>query len=372
MSETIWWQDDHPVIIDQTRLPFEEVELHCTSVDIVAEAITSLRVRGAPAIGVAAAYGITLAARIAVARRESSTEFMADVQRACSQLGATRPTAINLFWAIDRMRGALLTMKDAPVDTIAAQLLAEARRIEEEDEQACRIMGEIGAPLIADGAGVLTHCNAGALATAGIGTATAPIFTAHRRGTRLHVFVDETRPLLQGARLTAWELKRAGVPFTLITDSMAASIMRRGSIQAVFVGADRIAANGDVANKIGTYGVAVAARAHGIPFYVVAPTSTVDLATPTGEQIVIEERSPEEVRSIRGFRVVPEDYPVMNPAFDVTPASHVTAIITERGLLQPPFAAGLASVARRGSYQRGEDVRHIRMGSVAAPAEERA
>jgi methylthioribose-1-phosphate isomerase len=375
MSGTIRWEHDHPVLIDQTRLPFEEIELHCTSVEQVAEAIASLRVRGAPAIGVAAAYGIALGAFIATAETASPIAFAASVQNVCAQLGATRPTAINLFWAIERMRGVLLAMQDEPPGAIASRLLAEAHRIAAEDEQACRIMGELGAPLIENGAGVLTHCNAGALATAGIGTATAPIFTAHRLGTRLHVFVDETRPLLQGARLTAWELKRAGIPFTLITDNMAASIMRRGSVQAVFVGSDRIASNGDVANKIGTYSVALAARAHDIPFYVVAPTSTVDLATPTGEQIAIEERSGEEVRTVRGCRLVPEDYPVYNPAFDITPASFVTAIITERGIVRSQYATGLAALGRGDgiSGREDRDIGHERLtGSGAATIEEKA
>ncbi|MDB5074016.1 MAG: mtnA, partial [Chloroflexi bacterium] len=231
----------------------------------------------------------------------------------------------------------------APAE-IARLLLDEANQIAAEDSRACRQMGELGASLIADGMSVLTHCNAGALATAGIGTATAPIFVAHEQGRRVHVYVDETRPLLQGARLTAWELNRAGVPFTLITDNMAAHTMRLGRIDAVFVGADRIAANGDTANKIGTYGVALAAHAHDIPFYVVAPVSTVDVQTPVGDSIVIEERRHDEVRTAHGHRLVPDTYPVFNPAFDVTPARFITGIITERGIVRPPFGAGLAGV----------------------------
>lgn len=367
MSGTVRWQDDHLVLLDQTRLPFDEVELHCTSVPIVAEAITTLRVRGAPAIGVAAAYGVALGAYITASGTVSAAQVARDVERACAQLAATRPTAVNLFWAIERQRCVLRRCLDCTPSALAAALLAEANCIAAEDEAACIAMGELGAPFIEDGASVLTHCNAGALATAGIGTATAPIFTAHRLGKHVHVFVDETRPLLQGARLTAWELKRAGVPFTLITDSMAASLMRRGSIRAVFVGADRIAANGDVANKIGTYGVALAACAHNIPFYVVAPTSTVDLNTAGGDAIAIEERAPEEVRSVRGCRIVPDDYPVLNPAFDVTPAAYVTAIITERAIVRAPYPSCLASLERPAEFARrtGSPVVDIR-GSATA------
>ncbi len=344
MSETIWWQDGHPALIDQTRLPFNVVELHCRSVEQVAEAITSLRIRGAPAIGVAAAYGVALAARLAVGRGARSEDFAVSVAAACDRLAATRPTAVNLFWAIERLRRIASTDVTAP-SILAARLLDEARAIADDDARACRRMGELGAPLISAGMSVLTHCNAGALATAGIGTATAPIFVAHEQGKRPHVYVDETRPLLQGARLTAWELHKAGVRFTLITDNMAAHTMRLGRIQAVFVGSDRIAANGDVANKIGTYGVALAAQAHGIPFYVVAPISTVDLNTSNGSGVVIEERPHDEVRTARGHHLVPDDYPVFNPAFDITPAALVTAIITERGIVRPPLAAGLAAVA---------------------------
>jgi methylthioribose-1-phosphate isomerase len=338
MSRTLWWHDDHPDLLDQTRLPFEEVVLHCHTTEILAEAIRALRVRGAPAIGVAAAYGVAHAARVGVGDpRQAALE-------ACDLLGATRPTAVNLFWALERMRRALVAAGPAAPDVLAASLLAEADAIAAEDEAACRRMGELGAELIADGMGLLTHCNAGALATMGIGTATAPFYVAQERGRRFHVFVDETRPLLQGARLTAWELRRAGIPFTLIADNMAASTMRLGRVQAVFVGADRVAANGDVANKIGTYGVALAARAHGIPFYVVAPTSTVDLRTPTGAGIPIEERRGEEVRGVGGMPITPADFPVFNPAFDVTPAELVTAIITERGIVRAPFGEALRAL----------------------------
>jgi methylthioribose-1-phosphate isomerase len=350
LSRTIRWQDDHPVVLDQTLLPFEAADRHCLTVEMMAEAIAELRVRGAPAIGVAAAYGVALAARLAA--DQNPDRLAVSVESACQTLAATRPTAVNLFWAIERMRGRWACCAGDAPEQAATALLAEAHAIAAEDEAACLAMGTWGAPLIGEGAGVLTHCNAGALATAGIGTATAPIFTAHAQGRRLHVYVDETRPLLQGARLTAWECRQAGVPFTLITDGMAASIMRRGLIDVVFVGADRIAANGDVANKIGTYGVALAAAAHGIPFYVVAPVSTLDLGTPTGDAIPIEERGPEEVRAIRGCRLVPEDFPVTNPAFDVTPARFIAGIISEHGIVRPPYPAALAGLNITGMAAR--------------------
>lgn len=350
MFRTVWWQDDHPALLDQTRLPFEQVVLDCREVEQVAEAIRALRVRGAPAIGVIAAYGVALAARHAAVRTAvpagaglDTAGFATQVRAACDVLAATRPTAVNLFWAIDRMRRAL---PDGPGDPgqAARLLLAEARAIAAEDVAACRRMGELGAALIQDGMGLLTHCNAGALATTGIGTATAPLYVAHEAGRRIMVYVDETRPVLQGARLTAWELRQAGVPFTLIADNMAAYLMQLGRIDAVFVGADRVAANGDTANKIGTYGAALAARAHGLPFYVIAPTSTVDLATPRGAAIPIEERRADEVRTAHGHPVVPDDFPVFNPAFDVTPAEYITAIVTERGIVYPPYERGLAAI----------------------------
>ncbi|HXT34454.1 MAG TPA: S-methyl-5-thioribose-1-phosphate isomerase [Chloroflexota bacterium] len=352
MSRTIWWQDDHPALLDQTQLPFAEVVLHCRSTEELAEAITSLRVRGAPAIGVAAAFGVAHAAFLAVDDQEDAGGFREAVRSACTRLAATRPTAVNLFWALERMRAKLDALEAAEPAAAAGALLAEARAIAQEDAAACRRIGELGAELIENGMRVLTHCNAGALATAGIGTATAPIFVAHEQGRHVHVYVDETRPLLQGARLTAWEMDRARVPFTLIADNMAASLMRRGNIDAVFVGADRIAANGDVANKIGTFGVALAARAHGVPFYVAAPISTIDLATPSGDAIPIEERKPEEVRSAHGHRLVPDHFPVYNPAFDVTPAEYVTAIITERGIVRAPFEESLAGLCL-GNRQKG-------------------
>ena len=347
MSRTIWWDLDHPDILDQTLLPFEERVLHLLNLEAVAEAITSLRVRGAPALGVTAAFGVAM---IALQATPTSERFSHTVLAACDRLAATRPTAVNLFWAIERMRAVLDANPDP--SRAAPALLREAKTIAAEDAEACRRMGEFGAALFGEGNTLLTHCNAGALATAGIGTALAPMYTAHQQGRRFRVYVDETRPLLQGARLTAWELHNAGIPFTLIADNMAASIIRAGKVDAIFVGADRIAANGDVANKIGTYGVALAARAHGVPFYVVAPTSTLDPRTADGDAIPIEERRPEEVRGVRGVAWVPDDYPVYNPAFDVTPASHVTAIVTERGVVRPPYPEGLRAILAAGMAVR--------------------
>jgi len=348
MTQTVWWQDDHPALIDQTRLPFEEVVVHCYDPEAVATAITSMQVRGAPAIGVTAAYGIALAARIAAGAASWSHSGSADafheaVTRACALLARTRPTAVNLFWAIERMRRVLSAQQGDPQERAAA-LMVEALAIAAEDVAACRRMGEAGATLIRDGMGLLTHCNAGALATTGIGTATAPFYVAQEQGRAFHVYVDETRPLLQGARLTAWELRRASIPFTLIADTMAAYTMQLGRINAVFVGADRVAANGDTANKIGTYGVALSAHIHQIPFYVVAPMSTIDFATPDGASIPIEERRPDEVRHAHGHPLVPDDYPVFNPAFDLTPAQYITAIITDQGIVYPPFANSLATL----------------------------
>jgi methylthioribose-1-phosphate isomerase len=318
-------------ILDQTLLPGEERYLDLDTVDAVAEAIRTLRVRGAPLIGIAAAMGVTLAAR---GRAPSLDEVCA----ASKTLGATRPTAVNLHWALDRMeRRAGRAV--AAGENLAHALRNEATAIWEEDRAMCARIGAAGAELVGDDALVLTHCNAGALATGGIGTALAPIYTLHQAGKRVAVLADETRPLLQGSRLTAWELSRAGVPVTVITDNMAASRLRRGDVTCVLVGADRIAANGDVANKIGTYGVALAARAAGVPFYVAAPSSTIDPATPTGAAIPIEERSAGEVSGWRGHQAAPTGVAVWNPAFDVTPAELVTAIITDRGVMAPADVA---------------------------------
>jgi len=323
----IAWTPDRAVrILDQTLLPDEERYLDLRTVDAVAEAIRSLRVRGAPLIGIAAAMGLTLATR-----EEPSLER---VCAAAAALGATRPTAVNLRWALDRMeRRAAAAV--AGGEDLRQALLTEADAIWTEDREMCARIGAAGAELIGGDALVLTHCNAGALATGGMGTALAPVYVLHQAGRRVAVITDETRPLLQGSRLTAWELTRAGVPCTVIADGMAASRLRQGDVTCVLVGADRIAANGDVANKIGTYGLALAARAHGVPFYVAAPTSTVDPATPDGTRIPIEQRSADEVAGWRGRRAAPVGVDVWNPAFDVTPAGLVTAIITDRGVFAP-------------------------------------
>lgn len=341
---TLWWDAATQTLrlIDQTLLPATVKIVACASADEVAHAIQTMQVRGAPAIGVAAAYGLALGARAAWA--DGATGAVERLRRSADLLRATRPTAVNLSWALDRM---LRVAERAPADEAPAWLLDEANAIAAEDAAACRAMGSFGAELLADGDIVLTHCNAGALATSGMGTALAPIYTAHHAGKRLHVYVDETRPVLQGARLTAWELQHAGVPLTLITDSMAAHMLRTAGIRAIFVGADRIAANGDVANKIGTYGLAVLAHAHDVPLYVVAPRSTVDLALPDGSAIPIEERAPVEVTAIGGVSVAPVGVRVANPAFDVTPAQYVTAIITEAGIARAPFGAALHDMMKR-------------------------
>lgn len=336
-------------MIDQSLLPGEVVILRLTHERQVAEAIARLRVRGAPAIGVTAAFGMALALyRLLDERREALTieEAEAHLLSAGELLRGTRPTAVNLAWAIERMvrRARKAIDEGCAPHKLAEALRAEAQAIADEDFEACLRMGEFGAELIADGDTLLTHCNAGWLATAGWGTALAPMYVAHRAGKKLHVFVDETRPVLQGARLTAWELQQEGIPLTLIADSMAAHFMRAGGIKAVFVGADRIAANGDVANKIGTYSVAVLAKAHSIPFYVVAPRSTIDLKLASGETIPIEQRNAEEMTSIRGIAIAPTGVTVANPAFDVTPHDYVTAIVTEAGIARPPYEQSLRTL----------------------------
>jgi methylthioribose-1-phosphate isomerase len=339
------WAGERLVLLDQQRLPGAEVEREYQRWEDVADAIRTLVVRGAPAIGVTAAMGVALAA---AAAPDSAPAFARALEEACRELAATRPTAVNLFWGIERMRRVAHEAEAGrlPVPEVRRRLVQEALQIALEDEAACRRIGEQGAALFGPGDGVLTHCNAGALACVDYGTALAPLRAAHARGVRLHVYVDETRPFLQGSRLTAWELLRAGIPCTLITDNMAAHFMARGAVQKVIVGADRIAANGDVANKIGTYGLAVLAAAHGIPFYVAAPRSTVDLQTASGAAIPIEERDPEEVTHVRGVRVAPEGMPAAHPAFDVTPARFVTAIVTEEGVHRPPFEESLRSASQ--------------------------
>ncbi|MGE0609917.1 MAG: S-methyl-5-thioribose-1-phosphate isomerase [Pirellulales bacterium] len=334
---TLRWIGDangHLRLIDQTLLPTEFVEIDCRDVAAVWEAIRALRVRGAPAIGIAAAYGVVVGLQTAP---PDEAGFFARLQEVTDYLAGSRPTAVNLFWALDRMRRTAEEMRGRQAATreIAARLLAEAEAIEAEDRQMCREIGRHGAALLAADSGVLTHCNAGGLATADYGTALAVFFAAHEAGKRLHVYADETRPLLQGARLTAWELMQRGMDVTLICDSMAAQVMREGRVQAVVVGADRIAANGDTANKIGTYSVALAAAAHDVPFYVAAPTSTFDLTLADGTGIPIEQRDPREITHGFGRQTAPAGVQVYNPAFDVTPARLIRAIVCERGVIQP-------------------------------------
>jgi methylthioribose-1-phosphate isomerase len=341
MLPTIDWQDDAVVMIDQRKLPTQEIYVSCRSAAEVARAIKTMVIRGAPAIGVAAAMGLALGARRSKA--QGTHKLAAEFYKLSEMMAATRPTAVNLFWAIDRMKRTLsaAVQAGASPDEIRATLEAEARAVHDEDVASCRAMGAHGAALVPDGARVLTHCNAGALATAGYGTALGVIRAAVEQGKRITVIADETRPFLQGARLTAWELSRDGIETTVITDNMAGSLMRHGDIDLVIVGADRIAANGDVANKIGTYPVAVLAHTHGLPFFVAAPFSTIDVATPDGSHIPIEERSAREVTHLGPFRTAPEGIGVRNPAFDVTPSKYVSAIITERGALRPPYASQL-------------------------------
>ncbi len=338
MLTPVWWEDSQLKLLDQTLLPHEERVLSLTRVEEVAEAIRRLAVRGAPAIGVAAAYGLVLGVRSA-----SSTEALRRrFDEAYKLLLSTRPTAVNLRWALERQRRVLdralshLEAQDLPPKVVEA-LLEEAHKIREEDIQANRRLGAYGAELLPEGARVLTHCNAGALATAGYGTALGVIRAAWERGKLDKVWVDETRPLLQGARLTAWELAKEGIPYEILVDGAAGALMARGLVDAVITGADRVAANGDVANKIGTYALAVLSRRHGIPFYVALPTSTIDSQIPNGDEIPIEERDPEEVLSVAGQRVAPAGASARNYAFDVTPHELVTALITEVGVLRPPF-----------------------------------
>ncbi|MBM4122690.1 MAG: S-methyl-5-thioribose-1-phosphate isomerase [Nitrospira sp.] len=334
MVRTVEWKNGAVRLLDQSLLPEKVVFLDCRDYQTVARAITELRVRGAPAIGVTAAMGVALGAQSVNAT--SYDNFSYAMLEVFNCLAATRPTAVNLFWAIDRMKQALAALRDRSVAEIKRCLVEESQRILDEDIAMNRALGRHGAALVKDGHTILTHCNAGALATAGYGTALGVVRAAWEEGKKIRVLADETRPVLQGARLTAWELMQDGIPVTLITDNMAGALMQQGLVHLCIVGADRIAANGDVANKIGTYSVAVLAKAHGIPFYVAAPHSTIDLATPSGEQIPIEQRNPQEVTSVcGGAQVAPIGVEVFNPAFDVTPASYVTAVITERGVFQP-------------------------------------
>jgi methylthioribose-1-phosphate isomerase len=342
---TLRWEDGHLFIIDQTLLPGEFKEIRLDTAEHVWEAIKSLRVRGAPAIGVCAAFGVLVGLR---ERRPADVSSMISaVGEIADYLATSRPTAVNLFWALDRMRAIAGEQPIATtLDELYQRLEREAKTILEEDRRTCRAIGDHGAALIKDGAGVLTHCNAGGLATADYGTALAVMFRAHESGRKFHVFADETRPLLQGARLTAWELMNAGIDVTLICDNTAAQVMREGRVQLVIVGADRIAANGDAANKIGTYNVALIARAHTIPFYVAAPFSTFDLSLESGDRIPIELRGDEEVTNGFGKRTAPDRVKVYSPAFDVTPHDLIAGIITERGILRPPYRESIAAMAQ--------------------------
>lgn len=353
--ETIRWSDDGAGmrILDQTELPERRVERDLTTLEDVAEAIRSLRVRGAPLIGITAAMGVAALARRAV--REHPELDPGDLRRRvdgwCDRLEKTRPTAVNLAWTLSRMRHVAEEASEAT--DLADRLRREADRIREEDRRMCRRIGEHAVELIRDGSKVVTHCNAGALATGGIGTALAPLYVAHERGWAVHVFADETRPLLQGSRLTAWELSQAGVDVTVVADGMAGALLEREKPDVVFVGADRIVANGDVANKIGTYGLAVLAGHHGVPFYVLAPTSTVDLELASGDQIPIEHRSPDEIRRGFGTLTAPEEVPAWSPAFDVTPAEMVHGIVTERGVARPPYEESLRQAVEEADAERG-------------------
>ena len=345
MIQTLEWTDQGVRFIDQTKLPTEEIYVNCTTYQQVADVIRNMVVRGAPAIGVSAAMGIALGVKNSKA--ENVGDLKRDFDQICDVIGKTRPTAVNLFWAIKRMQQKFETLRVRPVEQIRKALIEEAQRMHAEDIAINQAMGKHGAALMPASGGVLTHCNAGALATAGYGTALGVIRAAVEAGKKINVYADETRPFLQGARLTAWELVKDGIPTTVISDNMSGAMMRQGKIGAVIVGADRIAANGDVANKIGTYTVAVLAKEHGIPFYVAAPISTVDLETPDGGKIPIEQRNAAEVTHFAGKLVTPEGISVENPAFDVTPAKYVTAIITERGIARAPYEESLKELAKK-------------------------
>lgn len=356
MIPTLEWTDAGVRFLDQTKLPLEEIYVLATDYKAVADVIRDMIVRGAPAIGVSGAMGVALG--LLRSQAKDVEQLHHEMHLICETLAATRPTAVNLFWGIERIRHTVRTLSSEPgatVQQLQQAAVAEARRMYDEDIAACRAMGSHGAPLMPKSGSVLTHCNAGALATCGYGTALGVIRAAVERGHKLHVYADETRPYLQGARLTAWELLHDSIPTTVLCDNMAASQMRAGKIQAVIVGADRIAANGDVANKIGTYGVAVLAKEHGIPVYVAAPWSTIDMATPTGDQIPIEERSPTEVTHFNAKQITPHGAGIANPAFDVTPAKYVTAIITELGVLWPPYGKALAATSAK---MQADEVSH--------------
>jgi methylthioribose-1-phosphate isomerase len=345
MIQTLEWTEHGVRFIDQTKLPTEETYVTCTIYEQVADVIRNMVVRGAPAIGVAAAMGIALGVKNSNA--QNASELKHEFDHICDVMGKTRPTAMNLFWAIRRMQEKFEAVRALPVPEVKKALIEEAQRMHAEDVAINQAMGKHGAALMPASGGVLTHCNAGALATAGYGTALGVIRAAVEQGKKIHVYADETRPFLQGSRLTAWELVKDGIPTTVISDNMSGAMMRQGKIGAVIVGADRIAANGDVANKIGTYTVAVLAKEHGLPFYVAAPISTVDLETPDGSKIPIEQRNPAEVTHIAGKAITPEGVQIENPAFDVTPARLVTAIVTERGIARAPYEESLAELVAK-------------------------
>jgi methylthioribose-1-phosphate isomerase len=350
MLPTIAWEDDAIVMVDQRKLPSAEVYVRCKSANEVAKAIKTMVIRGAPAIGVAAAMGIALGLKRSKAT--GTRQFAAEFQKTCDLMAATRPTAVNLFWAIERMKRSFSegALAGESVEQLQQRLRREAHAIHDEDVESCRAIGAYGAALVPSEARILTHCNAGALATAGYGTALGVIRSAVAAGKQVRVLADETRPFFQGSRLTAWELTRDGIDTTVITDSMAGALMRDGDIDLVVVGADRIAANGDTANKIGTYSVAVLAKEHGIPFYVASPWSTIDVSTPDGLTIPIEERHAREVTHVGANRVAAEAATVRNPAFDVTPHRYITAIITDRGVVHPPFTKTLGGGGREPTF----------------------
>jgi methylthioribose-1-phosphate isomerase len=362
--KTIEWKDDRVRMLDQRKLPQEVRYLDCRNASSVAHAIRTMAIRGAPAIGVAAAMGIALAAR-----KNRSTHprvFAKAVEKVCREMRETRPTAVNLFWAVGRMEKILEDVESDGVEEVRKRLVREALQILETDIEVNRKIGMYGKQLIKEGNGVLTHCNAGALATGGFGTALGVLYAARDEGKHFEVFVDETRPMLQGSRLTAWELVQEKIPATLITDNMAGVLMRKGLVHLVVVGADRIARNGDTANKIGTYGLAVLSKSHGIPFYVAAPTSTLDLSLVSGEEIPIEERSVAEVTHFRGFPVAPKGVKALNPAFDVTPHSLIHGIITEKGIIRKPFRKNLRKIFAT-SNPRRERFQTLPTGQAGVP-----
>jgi methylthioribose-1-phosphate isomerase len=339
---SVFWEGDHLRLLDQRKLPLETVYLKLFTPEEVWDAIYTLAVRGAPAIGIAAGYGLYLG----IHRAQTESAFWQQLSQTADYLNSARPTAVNLSWALQRIQAKVSLQKGSSLEQLKETVLEEAKEIHREDAEVCRSIGEHLLPFLQDGMGILTHCNAGGLATAAYGTALAPLYLAKEKGWNLKVFADETRPVLQGARLTAYELQQAGIDVTLICDNMAGFVMQQGLVQAVIVGTDRVAANGDVANKIGTYSVAVLAKAHGIPFYVAAPTSSIDLNTPTGKEIPIEERDASEVTAGFGKQTAPAQVKVYNPAFDITPAEYVTAIVTEKGVIRAPYTEGLQQLLK--------------------------